>query len=169
MASHRQLVGLALRQQHVANILVIGFKEFSPYFALDGSCPDELRQQVLTDCVQRLKTATRHYARQQQAWIRRFTQQCGIQVYAASVTDPDGSCALVHAFLYDLPIPTPTLSSHDTALTHVDIDSWQRLVCDVCNRTLNGTVEWTCHLKSRAHRKRQAKLRRLQQHDTEQR
>ena len=49
----------------------IGYKEFFPYFEKNAS---------LTECVDALKTATRHYAKRQITWFRRYPDATDIEM-----------------------------------------------------------------------------------------
>lgn len=56
----------------------IGYKEFLPYFR--GECP-------LGDAIDELKAATRHYAKRQLTWFRRYK---GTRLYVDEYEDGDG-------------------------------------------------------------------------------
>lgn len=38
------------------------------------------------------------------------------------------------------------------------IENWTKRDCQICERTLNGELEWTVHLKSNGHKAKQKKL-----------
>lgn len=68
----------------------IGYKEFFPYFEGTAS---------LDDCTERLKQATRNYAKRQLTWFRR--QNDAVWLYLDEENVVDHACALVRAFLQD--------------------------------------------------------------------
>ena len=68
----------------------IGYKEFFPYFEGTAS---------LDDCIERLKQATRNYAKRQLTWFRR--QNDAVWLYLDEENVVDHACALVRAFLQD--------------------------------------------------------------------
>ena len=68
----------------------IGYKEFFPYFEGTAS---------LDDCTERLKQATRNYAKRQLTWFRR--QNDAVWLYLDEENVVDYACALVRAFLQD--------------------------------------------------------------------
>lgn len=68
----------------------IGYKEFFPYFEGTAS---------LDDCTERLKQATRNYAKRQLTWFRR--QNNAVWLYLDEENVVDHACALVRAFLQD--------------------------------------------------------------------
>ena len=68
----------------------IGYKEFFPYFEGTAS---------LDDCTERLKQATRNYAKRQLTWFRR--QNDAVWLYLDEENVVDHACALVRAFLKD--------------------------------------------------------------------
>ena len=68
----------------------IGYKEFFPYFEGTAS---------LDDCTERLKQATRNYAKRQLTWFRR--QNDAVWLYLDEENVVDHAYALVRAFLQD--------------------------------------------------------------------
>ena len=68
----------------------IGYKEFFPYFEGTAS---------FDDCTERLKQATRNYAKRQLTWFRR--QNNAVWLYLDEENVVDHACALVRAFLQD--------------------------------------------------------------------
>ena len=68
----------------------IGYKEFFPYFEGTAS---------LDDCTERLKQATRNYAKRQLTWFRR--QNDAVWLYLDEENVVNHACALVRAFLQD--------------------------------------------------------------------
>ena len=68
----------------------IGYKEFFPYFEGTAS---------LDDCTERLKQATRNYAKRQLTWFRR--QNDAVWLYLDEENVVDHACALLRAFLQD--------------------------------------------------------------------
>lgn len=68
----------------------IGYKEFFPYF--EGTAN-------LTECTERLKQATRNYAKRQLTWFRRQNDVVWLYLDEEDVTER--ACTLVRAFLHD--------------------------------------------------------------------
>lgn len=68
----------------------IGYKEFFPYF--EGTAN-------LTECTERLKQATRNYAKRQLTWFRRQNDAVWLYLDEEGVTER--ACTLVRAFLHN--------------------------------------------------------------------
>lgn len=68
----------------------IGYKEFFPYF--EGTAD-------LTECTERLKQATRNYAKRQLTWFRRQNDVVWLYLDEEDVTER--ACTLVRAFLHN--------------------------------------------------------------------
>ena len=68
----------------------IGYKEFFPYF--EGTAN-------LTECTERLKQATRNYAKRQLTWFRRQNDAAWLYLDEEDVTER--ACTLVRAFLHN--------------------------------------------------------------------
>ena len=68
----------------------IGYKEFFPYFEGTAS---------LTECTERLKQATRNYAKRQLTWFRRQNDAAWLYLDEEDVTER--ACRLVRAFLHN--------------------------------------------------------------------
>ena len=68
----------------------IGYKEFFPYF--EGTAN-------LTECTERLKQATRNYAKRQLTWFRRQNDAVWLDLDEEDVTER--ACTLVRAFLHN--------------------------------------------------------------------
>ena len=68
----------------------IGYKEFFPYF--EGTAN-------LTECTERLKQATRNYAKRQLTWFRR--QNDAVWFYLDEEDVTERACTLVRAFLHN--------------------------------------------------------------------
>ncbi len=68
----------------------IGYKEFFPYFESTAN---------LTECTERLKQATRNYAKRQLTWFRR--QNDAVWLYLDEEDVTEHACTLVRAFLHN--------------------------------------------------------------------
>ena len=68
----------------------IGYKDFFPYFEGTAS---------LTECTERLKQATRNYAKRQLTWFRR--QNDAVWLYLDEEDVTERACTLVRAFLHN--------------------------------------------------------------------
>ena len=72
------------------SLQAIGYKEFFPYF--EGTAN-------LTECTERLKQATRNYAKRQLTWFRR--QNDAVWLYLDEEDVTERACTLVRAFLHN--------------------------------------------------------------------
>ena len=72
------------------SVQAIGYKEFFPYF--EGTAN-------LTECTERLKQATRNYAKRQLTWFRR--QNDAVWLYLDEEDVTERACTLVRAFLHN--------------------------------------------------------------------
>lgn len=143
----------------------IGYKEFRPYF--NSTDDDELKDEILKQCIERVKVTTRQYARRQLTWIRnRILPRQEFPVYAFDSSDVSTwgeqvrpkALTIAHAFVKNnLDMLNPQeypVMNNPTTKSSDSIAQWQKFTCDVCHgRILNGQHEWSEHLKSRKHRK----------------
>ncbi|XP_030839039.1 tRNA dimethylallyltransferase [Strongylocentrotus purpuratus] len=149
----------------------IGFKEFHPYLVIseDGKKSDE-GQRSLEESIERLKKATRQYARRQLKWIRNRFLKRGSNcpgVYGLDSTKPqewdqnvlEPAARILEAVIEGKDPPISPLQCEERQ----GKDLSQTFVCDVCmGRQFVGQQQWTAHLKSRRHQK-QARKRRLRE------
>lgn len=77
----------------ICPIARVGYKEFHPFLeALEAHPTASLAaltpplQSTLQQCVEKLKQATRRYAKQQYVWVKRFTATSAIPVYQIEQT-----------------------------------------------------------------------------------
>eukprot|EP01114_Cavostelium_apophysatum_P022544 TRINITY_DN8190_c0_g1_i2.p1 TRINITY_DN8190_c0_g1~~TRINITY_DN8190_c0_g1_i2.p1 ORF type:complete len:245 (-),score=49.02 TRINITY_DN8190_c0_g1_i2:23-757(-) len=126
----------------------IGFKEFASYL--------EDRNSPLETCVESLKAHTRRYAKSQLQWINHRLLKKGVTIHKLDSTDltkwtekvVEPALQIVGAFVKGDTVPdTWALQS-----SVVQKGEWKKYECDVCNRTLNGEVEWKAHQKSKQHK-----------------
>ncbi|KAI8373023.1 IPP transferase-domain-containing protein [Radiomyces spectabilis] len=163
----------------------IGYKEFDSYFtALEAnnstsSDLDKIRQ----ECTERMKAATRRYAKRQVQWIRNKllptvrNSNGDVQVYLLDATNldvwdssvRDKAIEIATAFQSNDTMPAPVELSEvaasmlsvppDAQDTHSRVLNWKKYTCPICRTekgeeaVLNGEMEWQQHLKSRWHRK----------------
>ena len=143
--------------------VAIGFKEFLPYI-LDGSRSDKLR----LECIERIKIATRQYAKRQVRWIRLRLQRA---VHAANLMDNmllldatdssrwseavDGEAQdITAAFISGRALPKPD-SLSDAAIRILDSPEGEAKYaryCEACDKTLMSHSQWVNHLRSKGHR-----------------
>ena len=76
------------RESYRTAAQAIGYKEFFPYF--EGTAP-------LEECTEKLKQATRNYAKRQLTWFRR--QNDAVWLYIDEENVIDRACSLVREFL----------------------------------------------------------------------
>ncbi|ORY99102.1 IPP transferase-domain-containing protein [Syncephalastrum racemosum] len=161
----------------------IGYKEFDPYFsALDGENVEEKDLNKLrSECTDRMKTATRRYAKRQVTWIKNkliplVNKSDDMHIYLLDATDLSAwdtnvrqkAITIAQAFQSDTPMEDP-LSTSETAATMLSniqasdtqsrILNWRKHECTLCRTKsgdpviLNGDQEWADHLASRFHRR----------------
>ena len=137
----------------------IGFKEFDPYFEAiktggeEGESVDA--DVVLAACVDKLKRATRKYARKQLTWIRNAFVRRGVSVFRVDSTDPS---------TWDDAVLGPALATvarfldGHGAVSNVDLgadgddasDALNRnkfIRCETCCRDLQGQRQWEVHIR----------------------
>ena len=76
------------RESYRTAAQAIGYKEFFPYF--EGTAP-------LEECTEKLKQATRNYAKRQLTWFRR--QNDAVWLYIDEENVIERACSLVREFL----------------------------------------------------------------------
>jgi tRNA dimethylallyltransferase len=154
----------------------IGFKEMEPF--IEGSklsyCPDKL-EELKQAGLDRMKIATRHYAKYQVRWINKKTvrllreEDALDHLFVLDSTDVSHwsenvahkATNLTRLFLDGAPLPSP--SEMSTTAAHVlasafkasDTDStkWSRRTCELCNVTLLTEELWVAHIKGNRHRR----------------
>ncbi|XP_038057557.1 tRNA dimethylallyltransferase-like [Patiria miniata] len=148
----------------------IGFKEFHPYLILpEDDRETEGAQSLLKEGIEKLKIATRQYARRQTRWIKnRFVRRPGSNVppvYAVDSTDPASwhekvlqpALDILDAILEGKEPPVAPLVHEGGSPSD---EASARHVCDICEgRVFVGKQQWLGHLKSRRHYKKSRKLR----------
>ncbi|XP_041484459.1 tRNA dimethylallyltransferase-like [Lytechinus variegatus] len=149
----------------------IGFKEFHPYLVIDEDRKQrDEGQRLLEESIERLKTATRQYARRQLKWIRnRFLKrgENSPAVFGLDSTKPEEwdrnvlepATRILEAVMQGKESPISPLPCEERKVN----DLSQTFVCDVCKgRQFVGLQQWTAHLQSRRHQK-QARKKRLRE------
>ncbi|XP_041484474.1 tRNA dimethylallyltransferase-like isoform X2 [Lytechinus variegatus] len=149
----------------------IGFKEFHPYLVIDEDRKQrDEGQRLLEESIERLKTATRQYARRQLKWIRnRFLKrgENSPAVFGLDSTKPEEwdrnvlepATRILEAVMQGKESPISPLPCEERKVN----DLSQTFVCDVCKgRQFVGQQQWTAHLQSRRHQK-QARKKRLRE------
>ncbi|KAL0097024.1 tRNA isopentenyltransferase [Phycomyces blakesleeanus] len=159
----------------------IGYKEFDPYFTAveENTLEEPELKKIKDECTERMKAATRRYARRQVQWIRNkflpsvFDSKGDVLVYLLDAGDLDAWNTNVQQKAIDVaredrPMPDPAsfgdvaakmLSKSDAEDTHARVLNWKKHVCPVCITNkgevaiMNGDLEWEQHKKSRWHRK----------------
>ncbi|KAI9318119.1 IPP transferase-domain-containing protein [Dichotomocladium elegans] len=165
----------------------IGYKEFDPYFtAVEQQqnqntgepmhSPEDL-DRIRLECTEKMKSATRRYAKRQVQWIRNkllpaVAKTDDVQVFLLDATDLDAWDTNVREtairIAEDSPLPDPkSLSALAASMLSVtpQLDpqtralTWQQHSCPVCKSSdglpliLNGELAWKQHVSSRFHRK----------------
>lgn len=166
----------------------IGFKEFLPWCELPKPRPtytknvhrisaDHLGKEddVLSRCLSRLYVNTRQYSKTQLRWITNRFSCRNIQVTrldTSNVTEWDDQVYRVALDVAKRLNAGETLSSEECAKlekrneafwAEKDIQTWQKFYCETCGVTLNGSHEWSVHLKSKRHHRRKRGIARREQ------
>ncbi|CDH57028.1 trna isopentenyltransferase [Lichtheimia corymbifera JMRC:FSU:9682] len=161
----------------------IGYKEFDPYFSAieqDTHGEKEL-DKIRNECTERMKSATRRYAKRQVQWIRNkllpiVAKSKDVDIYLLDATDLDTwetnvrlpAIQVAEAFHKNETMPDPlSLSSIASTMlspsssrldSQTRVLTWQKHTCSVCKAAsgesliVNGDLEWKQHLSSRGHR-----------------
>lgn len=148
---------------------VIGFKEFLPW--LTGKTDDNTVK--LEDCIERMKTRTRQYAKRQVKWIKKMLiPDIKGDIYLLDATDlsqwdtnaSQRAIAISNDFISNRPIKQERapealeelLSKGETTMKK--LDDWTHYTCNVCrnadgkNVVAIGEKYWKIHLGSRRHK-----------------
>ncbi len=142
--------------------IAIGFKELLPYL-VDESKSTDLRQEG----VERIKVATRQYAKRQTRWIRLRLQRAlkasgaGDNMFLLDGTDLSQwsleveakASAITADFLLSNTLPQPESLSCAARenLVMTEGDPRSARFCEACNKTSMSPTEWANHLKSKGH------------------
>ncbi|CEI87794.1 Putative tRNA dimethylallyltransferase [Rhizopus microsporus] len=136
----------------------IGYKEFDPYFnALEEGKEESEIVKIKDECTERMKAATRRYAKRQIQWIRNKllptvmkSKGDDVLVYLLDANDlsnwnvnvKDTAITVAKAFQKDLPLPSATslsvtaeamlTPSEDAQDTQSRVLNWKKYVCDIC-------------------------------------
>ncbi len=143
--------------------VAIGFKELLPYLR-NGNAPGNTRQEG----IERIKIATRQYAKRQARWVRltllqeMAMAQADSMMFLLDATDVSQWSSLIEvpareitaAFLNGDPLPSPN-SLSDLAKELLIAERKEKLAsrhCMLCNKTLMSEAQWILHSKSKGHR-----------------
>lgn len=164
---------LNMQEDHTKGVFqAIGYKEFCAYL----DCQNERqKQELLEQCLQKLKTQTKRYCKAQIGWItHRFLTRTNIHKldtsnpseWKSQVLEP--ALLICKAFLQsqtiqdeETLIPQTWILRKTTPLPDQQVGEWKKFVCQICNRELNGQKEWEVHLKSNQHRQTRKKLKKM--------
>ncbi|KAL2037003.1 hypothetical protein N7G274_010288 [Stereocaulon virgatum] len=144
--------------------IAIGFKELLPYI-IDGNNSESLKQEG----IERVKIATRQYAKQQGRWIRLRLQQAlsaadvSHRLFLLDATDlsrwsqnvEEKAMEITTAFLGGGALPDPkslSATAKEMLFTTEKITRAARH-CDVCGKTLMNHEQWALHVQSKGHKK----------------
>jgi tRNA dimethylallyltransferase len=153
----------------------IGWKEFVPYLAAleSGSESPNHVEELLSQSIERVKSATRQYAQRQNRWIRRkliaaLSEQNSLNsLYLLDGTNQDDwsnsvlkpALELTESFLTGQQLQKPSeMSSSAKRLLNPELpnespDPSTRRECDLCHTIVVTEEQWQSHLKSRTHRR----------------
>lgn len=154
----------------------IGFKEFQPFLRAikAGITGDELENMRL-DCLEKMKTATRQYAKYQMKWIPKqmmpllkgkgdldklyVLDSTDVSQYAEQVTDK--AIALTEYFLAGQEMASPTSISEfarETLIAAEAVTATQdtrcNKYCELCDTTVLTEQGWRTHLRAKTHQRK---------------
>lgn len=154
----------------------IGFKEFQPFLkAIEaGNTGDEL-EKLRLDCLEKMKTATRQYAKYQMKWIPKqmmpllkgkgdldklyVLDSTDVSQYVEQVTDK--AIALTEHFLTGQGMAFPTSISEfarETLVTAEVVTATQdtrcNKYCELCDTTVLTEQGWRTHLRAKTHQRK---------------
>ncbi|XP_072015938.1 tRNA dimethylallyltransferase-like isoform X3 [Amphiura filiformis] len=159
-------------EQYVNGIFQsIGFKEFHDYLILsDQEKTTDEGLKLFKEGVEKMKIATRQYARRQNKWVRnRFVKRPGSaapSVYSLNTTDPSRwdeivlqpALDILQAWLQGKNPPVEPVHYEPEPEDSHEVDRKATYVCDVCQgKVIVGWQQWQAHSKSRSHAKRKRK------------
>ena len=157
---HRESANQPLAERTKGIFQAIGYKEFVPYL----TCVDDGRESeaMFEACAEKLKSATKSYARKQTTWIRnRFLRrrgQAAPDVFGLDTSNVGEWDRVVLSRAIDVLVAKS--SGEDPPVAPLDRlenapETWTKHVCDICDgRVVHGDHEWTVHLASRGHQRR---------------
>ena len=143
--------------------VAIGFKELLPYL-MDGNYSESLKNEG----IERIKIATRQYAKTQVKWIRLKLQRaialanCSHRFFLLDATDlarwpqdvENTAKDITKAFLEGSIMPRPVSLSNaaNEMLVVTEEAPITAIHCDACEKTLMSEEQWIKHIKSRRHK-----------------
>ena len=136
----------------------IGFKEFHEYLLTPH---DKRSKSLLEKCIREMKSRTRLYARKQVKWIMNRMMYASDRpvppVFAVDTSKPEEWNALMERVkhILDHVIDGKPLASHAHPLPREPrptVNDKRIRVCEVCERALQGSLQFEAHLRSKGHR-----------------
>ncbi|KAI9260147.1 IPP transferase-domain-containing protein [Sporodiniella umbellata] len=157
----------------------IGYKEFDPYFlALEEGKEGKDLSKIKDECTERMKAATRRYAKRQIQWIRNkilptvvSSKGDDVLVYVLDANDienwntnvRDKAVQIAKAFQNDQPLPSPkelnSIAEEMLALPETAEDTqsrvlnWKKYVCDVCKTDKGEPLQLNGDIEWQQHKK----------------
>ena len=142
----------------------IGYKEFEKYIELNKSrtVDNLIQDEALSEGLNKMKIATRRYARKQIRWIKNRLDHnaSDYKLFRLDTTYPlqwnevvsKSSYQIVDSFLEDTLLfsPEPDLKRTNHNVAHT---------CKSCDVICVGEISFNAHIKSRRHRKKKAYLK----------
>jgi tRNA dimethylallyltransferase len=144
--------------------IAVGFKELLPYI-IDGNNSESLKHEG----IERVKIATRQYAKRQGRWIRLRLQQAlsaadtSHRFFLLDATDlsrwsqdvEEKATEITTAFLRGGALPDPkslSAAAKEMLFTTEKISRVARH-CDACDKTAMNHEQWALHVQSKGHKK----------------
>lgn len=154
----------------------IGFKEFQPFLrAIESGVTGDELEKLRLDCLEKMKSATRQYAKYQMKWIPKQIMPllrekgCLDKLYVLDSTDAsqysgqviDKAITLTERFLAGEAMAPPTSISEfarevleAAEAVPSSQDTRHNRYCELCDTTLVTEQSWRTHLRAKAHRRR---------------
>src|SRR5690606_16802316 len=134
----------------------------------------EKLNKILQKCIEKLQTVTRNYARKQIPWLKNMwaantsplikqKKLCYLDTSDISKFDNliNIGIEIAQHLMNEEPID-PNLEKYLVIEPMGKKQTeWKKYKCEICNKVLNGQHEWEVHLKSKMHRIRKSKLKKL--------
>lgn len=154
----------------------IGFKEFQPFLkAIEAGITGDELEKLRLDCLEKMKTATRQYAKYQMKWIPKqmmpllkgkgdldklyVLDSTDVSQYVEQVTDK--AIALTEHFLTGQEMAFPTSISEFARETLVaaevvtaTLDTRCNKYCELCDTTVLTEQGWRTHLRAKTHQRK---------------
>lgn len=154
--------------------VAIGYKEFEDYLsACEGGAERNHLEMLKATGLEKMKAATRQYARRQVRWIRlkllpalrdsgsahQLFLLDGTQLSNWATNVEELACSLTESYVTGMPLPSPATTS-ETAMSTLGVisanaqadGSVHTRVCEICGTTVMTVRDWEEHTKTKKHK-----------------